>query len=57
MERTLYELRINLTQAYADMDCYERGSVECYEGKVFCYEEPQITSSCEEGYHLGCIKN
>ncbi len=52
-----YELELNLTRSYANMDCYERGTVECYEGKVFCYDEPKITPSCEEGYNLGCIKD
>ena len=57
VEAEIYELALNLTGEYANMDCYERGTVDCYEGQVFCYDEPKITKTCNEGYSLICVKD
>ena len=38
-------------------DCYERGTVQCYDKRSYCYDTPQITTTCESGYSLVCVQN
>jgi uncharacterized protein YpmS len=53
---------INICEKYmleyqSEYDCYERGSVKCYDKNLYCYEDLCEEQTCEAGYKLACIPN
>ncbi|VVB79965.1 Uncharacterised protein [uncultured archaeon] len=41
----------------ASHDCYERGTVKCYDSTAYCYDTPKVTASCNSGYTMACVPN
>lgn len=44
-----------LLEYQSKYDCYDRGSVDCYDKNMYCYDKVQIEHTCDSGYRLACV--